>query len=133
MIFLKDNVKYFILNNLNTGNDGYAYWKEELLPLNEGDSITKLSEIMDSHGHQLRHSPAGFHSEFHCTKEPQYVFILQGQMKITLRNDTYKIFEPGQHFYSNDVCPIGQEISDIYGHKSENVSDVPLITLFIKK
>ena len=134
MIIVKNNIKYFIIIKLNTNIDGYAYWEEEYIPMSQGDSVTKLTNIMNSEGHQLRHSPVGFSSEFHCTKNPQYVFILQGKMKITLRDGSYKIFGPGQHFYSNDLCPYDEVFDEKkHGHKSENVSDVPLITLFVKK
>ena len=134
MIILKNNISYFLINSLNTNQNGLAYWDEEMILMDEGNSITKLSKVMESKGHQLRYSPVGFSSEFHCSTEPQYVFILQGQMKITLQDGSYKIFVPGQYFYSNDLCP-NDEIFDVkkHGHKSENIGNLPLVTLFIKK
>ena len=134
MIILKDNTNHILINSLNTNKNGLAYWDEEMILMDEGNSITKLSKVMESKGHQLRYSSIEFSSEFHCSTEPQYVFILQGQMKITLQDGSYKIFVPGQYFYSNDLCP-NDEIFDIkkHGHKSENIGDLPLVTLFIKK
>jgi hypothetical protein len=66
-----------------------------------------LSELFASGGYQLRHSPVGFRSQFHCTPNPQWVFILGGEMEIGLQGGVSRIFKPGQHFYSADVLPAG--------------------------
>jgi len=48
-----------------------------------------LSPVLPSSGYQLRQSPVGFRSVFHCTPKPQWVFILGGQMAIGLRDGTH--------------------------------------------
>ena len=118
---------------LFTDTDGRARFKEQALPLTEGKPESRLSALMASGGYQLRHSPVGFRSTFHCTGSPQWVFILQGQMEIGLQDGTSRVFGPGQHFYSADVLPEGATFDDqVHGHWSSQVGDEPLVTLFLR-
>mgnify|MGYP002776453865 CR=1 FL=1 len=118
---------------LYTDTDGYARFREEALALTEGKPAARLSPLFPSGGYQLRHSPVGFRSEFHCTGAPQWVFILQGQMEIGLQGGVSRVFGPGEHFYSADVLPEGATFDPaVHGHWSRQVGDAPLVTLFVK-
>lgn len=118
---------------LYTDTDGFARFREENVPLEGGKPESRLSELFPSSGYQLRHSPVGFRSEFHCTRSPQWVFILFGQMEIGLQDGTSRVFKPGEHFYSADVLPDGAEFDPkVHGHWSRQVGDDPLVTLFLK-
>jgi hypothetical protein len=118
---------------LFTDADGRARFREEVLPLDEGKPAARLSALMASGGYQLRHSPVGFRSEFHCTEHPQWVFILAGQMQIGLQDGSSRIFSPGQHFYSADLLPPGATFdASVHGHWSRQVGDAPLQTLFVR-
>ncbi len=118
---------------LYTDADGRAKFKTQPIELSEGTPQSQLSVLMASGGYQLRHSPVGFRSQFHCTGSPQWVFILGGQMEIGLRDGTSRIFGPGQHFYSADVLPEGAVFDDqVHGHWSRQVGDEPLVTLFVR-
>jgi len=57
---------------LFTDTDGQARFKEEPLPLPEGSPQSMLSALMPSGGYQLRHSPVGFRSQFHCSPHNQW-------------------------------------------------------------
>ena len=70
---------------LFTDGDGRARWRDETVALSEGKPQAMLSPLMASGGVQLRHSPVGFRSDFHCTDNAQWVFILGGQMGIGLQ------------------------------------------------
>jgi hypothetical protein len=88
---------------------------------------------MPSGGLQLRESPVGFRSQFHCTETPQWVFILQGAMEISLQDGTSRVFRPGEHFYSADKLPDGAAFDDrVHGHWSRQVGAEPLVTLFVR-
>jgi hypothetical protein len=88
---------------------------------------------MPSGGYQLRESPIGFRSDFHCTENPQWVFILRGQMEIGLQDGSSRVFGPGEHFYSADVLPPGATFDpQLHGHWSRQVGDTPLVTLFVR-
>lgn len=118
---------------LFTGADGRACFREEPLPLGQGNALSMLSEVFASEGLQLRHSPVGFRSSFHCTGTPQWVFILAGQMEIGLQDGTSRIFSPGEHFYSADVLPEGAVFDPtVHGHWSRQVGPDPLQTLFVR-
>lgn len=118
---------------LFTDTDGRARFREESIALTEGKPAARLSPLMPSGGYQLRHSPVGFRSEFHCTENPQWVFILGGQMEIGLQDGTSRVFSPGEHFYSADVLPAGSTFdATLHGHWSRQVGTEPLVTVFIR-
>ena len=118
---------------LETGPDGRARFVEEAVPLDEGKPAARLSALMPSAGLQLRISPVGFRSQFHCTDNPQWLFVLGGQMEIGLQGGATRLFGPGQHFYSADTLPAGATFDPaVHGHWSRQVGDEPLVTAFVR-
>ena len=118
---------------LFTDTDGKAKFKEETIPMNEGNPQSQLTEVFSAEGYQLRYSPVGFRSQFHVTGKPQWVFILSGQMEIGLQDGSSRVFSAGQHFYSADTLPEGATFdAAVHGHWSRQVGDEPLRTLFLK-
>jgi hypothetical protein len=118
---------------LFTDRDGRAKWREEQVPLTEGNPQAMLSQVFASGGYQLRHSPVGFRSQWHCTPKPQWVFILGGEMEMGLQDGSSRLFRPGQHFFSADVLPEGATFdAKVHGHWSAQRGKDPLITLFVK-
>ena len=118
---------------LFTDSDGRARFRQESLSLDEGTPDSRLSAVFASAGYQLRVSPVGFRSSFHCTGQPQWVFILGGQMEIGLQGGQSRLFKPGEHFYSADLLPAGAQFDPaVHGHWSRQVGEQPLVTLFVK-
>ena len=118
---------------LFTDADGRARFREEPLPMEHGNPQSILSEVFASGGFQLRYSPPGFRSSFHCTTAPQWVFILTGQMEIGLQGGVSRVFSPGQHFNSADLLPAGAVFDPcVHGHWSRQVGPDPLQTLFVR-
>ena len=118
---------------LETGPDGRARWRSEAVVLSAGKPAARLSSLMPSSGLQLRMSPVGFRSDFHCTGDPQWVFILGGQMEIGLQDGSRRVFGPGQHFYSADTLPAGAAFDPaLHGHCSRQLGDEPLTTAFVR-
>ncbi|MBK9440022.1 MAG: hypothetical protein IPN53_01430 [Comamonadaceae bacterium] len=118
---------------LFTDTDGRARFREESVMLDGGTPQSALSALMPSGGYQLRTSPVGFRSSFHCTTVPQWVFILGGQMEISLQDGSARVFGPGQHFYSADVLPAGSVFdAAVHGHWSRQAGPDPLVTLFVR-
>jgi hypothetical protein len=118
---------------LFTDSDGRARFREEHIALGEGSPQALLSRVFPSGGYQLRISPVGFRSQFHCSPAPQWVFILGGQMEIGLQDGSSRVFSPGQHFYSADTLPAGAVFDPgMHGHWSRQVGTEPLQTLFVK-
>lgn len=118
---------------LYTGADGRARFREDALPLTQGTPQSMLSALLPSGGMQLRRSPPGFRSTFHCTGTPQWVFILSGEMEIGLQDGSSRVFKPGEHFYSADVLPLGAAFdAAVHGHWSRQRGADPLVTLFVR-
>ena len=117
---------------LFTDTDGRARFRDETIALDQGTPQSMLSALFASGGYQLRHSPVGFRSQFHCGT-PQWVFILGGQMEIGLQDGVSRLFAPGQHFYSADVLPPGAQFdARVHGHWSRQVGPDALVTLFVR-
>lgn len=118
---------------LFTDADGRARFCDGSVPLSEGTDAARLSPLMASSGYQLRESPVGFRSEFHCTGAPQWLFVLQGQMEIGLQDGSTRSFGPGQHFYSADTLPEGATFDPaLHGHRSRQLGEETLVTLFVR-
>jgi len=118
---------------LYTDRDGRAKFRDEQISLSEGTPQAMLSPVLPSPGYQLRQSPVGFRSVFHCTLKPQWVVILAGDMEIGLRDGTTRVFKPGDHFFSADLVPEGVSFDpDLHGHWSAQRGPAPLVTLFVK-
>ena len=123
----------FTKTMLFTDTDGRAKFREESVALTEGTPQAALSPLMPSGGYQLRHSPVGFRSTFHCTGSPQWLFVLGGRMEIGLQDGSSRLFGPGEHFYSTDTLPEGATFdATIHGHWSRQVGPEPLVTLFVR-
>ena len=118
---------------LYTDRDGRAKWREDAVALGEGTPQTALSAVFPSAGYQLRRSPPGFRSDWHCTPKPQWVFILEGEMEIGLRDGSVRVFRPGQHFYAADLLPEGKTFDpQLHGHWSAQRGPDALVTLFVR-
>jgi hypothetical protein len=113
----------FIKVILETGPDGRARFRDEAVPLSEGKPMARLSVLMPSGGLQLRH----------CTENPQWLFVLAGEMEIGLQDGSTRRFGPGQHFYSADVLPPGATFDlRVHGHCSRQVGEQALVTAFVR-
>ena len=118
---------------LATEPDGRARFHEARIALDHGSPQAMLSALLPSGGCQLRRSPVGFRSEFHCTVTPQWVFILRGRMEIGLQDGITRVFGPGEHFHSRDTLPAGALFDPLrHGHRSRQVGPDPLETLFVR-
>lgn len=118
---------------LYTDVDGYARFREEEIALPGGTPKALLSELFPSDGFQVRCSPPGVSSDFHCTTIAQWLVVLSGEMEIGLRDGTARIFKAGEHFFSNDTLPEGATFdANLHGHRSRVVGDAPLTTLFVR-
>ena len=118
---------------LYTDTDGRAKFREEEVALAEGTPQSMVSAVFPSAGYQLRQSPVGFRSQWHCTPKPQWVFILAGEMQIGLQDGSSRSFKPGEHFFSADALPEGARFDPkVHGHWSRQAGAGPLVTLFVK-
>jgi hypothetical protein len=118
---------------LYTDTDGRAKFREDEIGLPGGSPKAMLSELFPSSGFQVRHSPPGVSSEFHCTTTAQWLVVLSGQMEIGLQDGSKRLFKAGDHFFSNDLLPEGAVFDGtVHGHNSRVVGEEPLTTLFVR-
>ena len=119
---------------LETGPDGRSRFREEsTIAFSEGTPQAMRTALRASGGYQLRHSPVGFRSPFHCSIVLQWIFILSGTMEIGLQDGSSRVFGPGEHFYSADTLPAGASFNPaVHGHWSRQVGASPLVTLFVR-
>ncbi len=118
---------------LYTDTDGRAKFRETPIALSEGSPAAMLSALMPSGGLQLRMSPVGFRSQFHCSTTPQWLFVLSGVMEIGLQDGSSRTFAAGEHFYSDDTLPAGATFdAKVHGHWSRQVGTQPLVTAFVR-
>lgn len=118
---------------LFTDHDGRARFRTQDIALTEGTEQARLSPLQSSGGYQLRRSPVGFRSSFHCTGTPQWVFILSGQMEIGLQDGSSRVFRSGEHFFSADTLPAGATFDPaLHGHWSRQCGGEDLVTLFVR-
>jgi hypothetical protein len=126
-------VNLFRQIQLITEADGRARWRELDIELAAAKPMVNLSAPMPMREMQLRSSPPGFRSSFHCTESPQWLFVLAGRMEIGLQDGSTREFGPGQHFYSADTLPPGARFDPaVHGHCSRAVGDETLVTLFVR-
>jgi oxalate decarboxylase/phosphoglucose isomerase-like protein (cupin superfamily) len=118
---------------LYTDTDGRAKFREEAIALDQGTPQSMLSALLPASACQLRQSPVGFRSQFHVTSDPQWLFVLAGEMEVGLQDGSTRSFRPGEHFYSADVLPEGAQFDPkVHGHWSRQVGAHPLVTLFVR-
>jgi hypothetical protein len=118
---------------LYTAEDGRARFRDTKVALDQGTPAAMLSGILPASGIQFRRSPVGFKSDFHCTGVPQWLFVLSGTMEIGLQDGSVRHFVAGEHFLSADTLPPGATFDPSrHGHRSAQVGDSPLVTLFVK-
>jgi hypothetical protein len=132
-VFLEPDVTVFNKVVLFTDTDGRARFRDEPVSLTEGTPAARLSPLLAATGLQLRESPVGFRSSFHCTGSPQWLFVLRGRMEIGLQDGSSRVFGPGEHFYSADTLPEGASFDPaVHGHWSRQVGEEPLVTVFVR-
>ena len=128
-----DIVGYVATAHYKQGLRGEALAQRTYAEVSAEIGPARLSALLASGGCQFRHSPVGFRSDFHCTGTPQWLVVLQGRMEIGLQDGSTRVFGPGQCFYSNDTLPPGAAFdAAVHGHRSRQVGDEPLATLFVR-
>ena len=108
--------------------------KDALIPEGVFQKLqARLSALYPSGGYQLRASPVGFESAFHCSPHAQWVFVLGGEMRIGLQDGSTRTFRAGDQLYSADLLPEGATFDPkVHGHSSAQAGAEPLTTLFVR-
>jgi hypothetical protein len=119
---------------LETGPDGRAHFREELMTLNEVKPQLYLSATLPSSGFQLRQSPPGYQMGGHCTVNPGWTFVLAGALEFALPDGTRRVFNAGDRFYANDTLPDGAIFNpSIHGHSVRELGGEAVVTVMLKR
>ena len=82
---------------------------------------------------RLRTSAADYSSDWHLAGDPTLIIIQQGCLRIHLRNNSFKDFNPGDHFVAQDKLPAGITFdSALHGHKAEVIGEKSLQAVHVK-
>ena len=116
---------------LFTDRDGRARFREQQVVLDLGTELVQLSAPTSCRAVQLRVSPVGYASDWHCAESPMHLVVLRGQMLFELRDGSTRTFGPGDHLLVDDRLPEGASFdSSVHGHRSRQVGAEELVTLF---
>jgi hypothetical protein len=118
---------------LECGPDGRSRFREEAIALDESKPGLLLSQRMAGGDVQLRHSPPGYHMDFHPTVTPQWTFVLGGALEIGLPDGSSRIFRAGDVLFSTDTVPPGVTFDPkVHGHNSRTVGEEPIVAVLVR-
>lgn len=118
---------------LYTNDKGVAKFLDYPLECKKVNERVSLSEITAASGFQFRQSPPKIFNPWHCTARDssQWVIVTSGVMRVSLRDETFQDFLPGEMFLSMDIQP-GEKFEEHHGHTSQAVEESGLETFFVK-
>ena len=120
------------LPTLITGTDGRTVWSEQAWP-NEARGGMLLSPRIDCSTLRLRSSEPGYKADWHVAGEPVLIVIRAGQLRLSLRDGSGRVFRAGDAFIAADAVPEGQAFDDAeHGHRAEVVGKETLEAVHIK-
>lgn len=91
-----------------------------------------ITEQLPAHSCRLRHSAAGYCSDWHVAGDPTLIVIQQGVLRIYLRDNSYKDFKAGDCFIAQDYLPEGIAFSEQHGHRAEVLGEQDLYAAHLK-
>lgn len=99
----------------------------------EGDAQRMLTEQIQAVNFRLRSSDSSYSSSWHVAGDPTLLVILNGVVRIELRNGETKDFKAGEMFIAEDHLAEGTEFDDsIHGHRAAVVGEMPISVLHLK-
>ncbi|MGH1540301.1 MAG: hypothetical protein ACRBHB_07755 [Arenicella sp.] len=99
----------------------------------QGTQERLLSEQIPALNFRLRQSDANYSSDFHVAGDPTLLIILQGTLRVELRNGESREFSAGEMFIAEDYLSVGVDFNDaVHGHRAEVVGNKALSALHLK-
>lgn len=91
-----------------SGTEGQSHFGlREILPITIIDGQLKLSASEPCQSFLLHEFDAHFVRDWHNPPQPQYVIVLQGQLRIQLQDLSFKDFYHGDVFIAEDLTGTG--------------------------
>ena len=115
----------------NNGRDA-SYFSKATYEL-QGEQARMLSSRVNAENFRLRRSDSSYSSDWHVAGDPTLLIVLQGSLKITLRNGSAKQFNQGQMFIAEDYLATGIEFDKaLHGHRAQVIGEQECLAIHLK-
>ncbi|TBR45121.1 hypothetical protein CBF23_000165 [Marinomonas agarivorans] len=111
---------------------GFSYFVNETLTLEDYNGLF-ITSRMDALNFRHRLSKSGYITDWHMAGDPTLLIIRAGQLRIHLRDGSYRDFCAGDMFVARDYLQQGEVFDDTrHGHRAEVIGDETLLAVHIK-
>lgn len=113
-------------------DNGASYFTEKEFSLEDKGGMW-ISEQQSALNFRHRKSEAGYRADWHVAGDPTLIIILQGTLRIGLRNGEYRDFTKGMQFIAADSLKSGEIFNNlVHGHNAEVIDGQDLVAVHIK-
>lgn len=121
-----------VLPVVTINKQGLSIFSEQAFELQQRGGMF-LSEQQQAVNFRLRKSAAGYVADWHVAGDPTLITVLEGVLRITLRDGQYKDFSAGDMFVAKDRLLDNQMFNnELHGHRAQVIGDVDLAALHLK-
>jgi hypothetical protein len=108
---------------LYTGTDNRSHFEDVEMPLKDGGTVGRLSELVKATGVIFRETDGAYNIDWHNAPRRQYVIMLDGEVEIEIGDGTKRVF------HTRDILLAGDTTGQ--GHISRAVAGRTRKSLFI--
>lgn len=120
------------LPTITVNEDFVSVFSEEVYPQHTRGGMV-LTDRIETQNLRLRESAPGYQTDWHVAGDPTLIIIQQGILRISLQDESYKDFIPGDAFIAKDYLPEGLDFeASIHGHRAEVLGMETLKAVHIK-
>ncbi len=122
----------FEIPTVSNDGKGASVFAQRSIELH-GDEQRMLSEQIQAVNFRLRKSNHHYSADWHIAGDPTLLIMLQGTVRISLRNMRYQDFSAGQLFVAEDyLLPEVVFDNSLHGHRAEVIGTEPISVLHLK-
>ena len=103
------------VTRISTGADGETHFSDIDIPLADGGTIGRLSEIVPATGVIFRETPADYDYDWHPAPRRQYIVLLDGEIEITVGDGERRRFRGGDVLLVEDTTGRGHRTRTLDG------------------
>jgi len=120
------------ITSISNQGEGASIFDVQEIELS-GSRTRMLSERIPALNFRLRTSDQSYSSDWHVAGDPTLLVVLDGAIRIVLRNGEHKDFATGNMFIAQDYLPKNTEFDDsLHGHRAEVIGDKAISVLHLK-
>ncbi len=127
-----ENSQIISVVKINNNGEDASFFEKEEVPL-QGSPARMLSEQIDAVNFRLRTSDDSYASNWHVAGDPTLLIILNGGMRIELRNGESREFSAGDMFIAADYLNSNVTFDDdIHGHRADVIGKETFSAIHLK-